>query len=54
MPKSRRGIGILSERFGIAFSEDFDHPMMEVIDGMILNRAETTVIFLSGLVQVTA
>ena len=52
MPQHRGGVGVLSESFRISLAENLHHPLMEVIDGMILNRTETPVVFLAGLIEI--
>ncbi len=54
VPENGRGIRIFSEGFRIALGENFHHPVMEIIHGMILNRAETTIVFLAGFIEITA
>ena len=54
VPQNRRGIGIFSKGLGIALGENFHHPVMEIIHGMILNRAEAAVVFFAGFINVTA
>src|SRR5208282_1143584 len=54
VPQDGRRIGVLSEGFAIAPGENLHHPMMEVIDGMILDRAEAPIVFLAGLVKIAA
>jgi hypothetical protein len=54
VPQDRRGIRIFSEGVVAALGENFHHPMVEIIDGMILNRSEAAVIFLTGLIEITS
>ncbi len=54
VPQNGRGIGIFSEGLRISLGENFQHPVMEVIHGMILNRAEAAIVFFAGFVNVAA
>ena len=53
-PQNRRGIRILSKRFRISLCENLNHPVVEVIDGIFQNRAETAVVFLAGFIEIVA
>ena len=52
VPEHSRGVGIFAECAVVSSSEDLEHPVMEVIHGMIGNRAEAPVIFLTSLVEI--
>ncbi len=54
MPQNRRGVRIFSEGLGVAVGEYFHEPMMEIIHGMVVNRAEAAIVFLAGFVQIAA
>jgi hypothetical protein len=44
-PRHWRGIWIFAECSWVAFAQDFNHPVIEVIDGMDQDRLKTPVIF---------
>ena len=50
-PNHWRGIGIFSEGVRVASPEDFDHPMMKIVHGMIENLLTAAVLFFAGLIQ---
>lgn len=54
MPQNRRGVRIFSEGLGVAVGEYFHEPVVEIIHGMVVNRAEAAIIFLAGLIQIAA
>ena len=54
VPQNGRGIGIFSKGLRISLGENFQQPVMEVIHGMILNRAEAAIVFFAGFVNVAA
>src|SRR5579863_4027642 len=54
MPQNRRGVRIFSEGLGVAVGEYFHEPMMEIIHGMVVNRAEAAIVFLAGFVEIAA
>src|SRR5580698_2924247 len=47
-----RRIRILAERVAISSGENFDHPVMEIIDGVIVNRGETAIVFLARFIDI--
>ena len=54
VPQDGRRIGIFSKGSGISPCENFDHPTLEVIHRVILDRAEAAVIFFAGFIEITA
>jgi len=52
MPQRRGRVGVLSESFRIPLAQNFHHPFVEVIDGMVLNRTETPVVLFAGLIEI--
>lgn len=52
VPEEGRWVGVFSERGAVASGEDFEHPMVKVVDRMIGNRAKAPIVFLAGFVQV--
>ncbi len=54
MPQNGRGIRIFAEGLGVAIGQNFHHPIVEIIHGMILNRAKTAVVFLARFINVNA
>src|SRR5215472_15238537 len=54
MPQDGRRVRILSERFRIPVGKDGDHPVMEVVYGVIEDRAKAPVVFFARLVEIDA
>jgi hypothetical protein len=54
VPQDGRRIGIFSKGSGISPCENFDHPTLEIIHRVILDRAEAAVIFFAGFIEITA
>src|SRR5207302_641286 len=51
-PQNRRGIGILAEVFWVSLAQNFDHPIVEIIDRMAQDRLKTPVIFFVSLFDI--
>ena len=47
-----RGVGIFAERGGISVGEDFHHPAIEVIDRVVHDGSESTIVFSMGFLNV--
>ena len=47
-----RGVGIFAERGRISVSEDFHHPAIKVIDRVVHDWSESTIVFSMGFLNV--
>src|SRR5260370_8542440 len=51
-PQRRRGIRILAEGRWVSLAQNFHHPVIEIIDGVIQDRLKTPVIFFVSLLNI--
>jgi hypothetical protein len=48
----RRTVWVFAQGCRVSFSEDLHHPVMEVVHGVVEDRAEPAIVFLSGFVEI--